>query len=228
MRHGDVAYFDADGGPCPPEAVSLTPTGRAQAQAAGLLLAGLLPDRIVTSGLPRTVETAHIVLDTIGAKEGERATGTRAIEVWPELCEIRGGRLREIPDAELENAFLSTCQGLVAETTPFLQGETIGALLDRVIPALDRLLADPGWDTVLMVLHGAVNRAILSRALLGTRGFLGGLEQAAGCLNILDVGRDWIVRAVNISATDPAHRAERTTTMEALLRQYCRYRTRTA
>ncbi len=102
----------------------------------------------------------------------------------------------------------------------FLGGETIGELFDRVVPALDRLLADRAWDTVLLVLHGAVNRAILSHALTGRRMFLGHFEQAPGCVNILDVGDEWIVRAVNVSPPDLAHRATRMTTMERYWEQY--------
>jgi hypothetical protein len=40
---------------------------------------------------------------------------------------------------------------------------------------------------VLAVLHGGVNRAILSHALTGERMFLGGFEQAPACINVLDV-----------------------------------------
>ena len=58
-------------------------------------------------------------------------------------------------------------RGVVPNDKRFLGGETIGELFDRVLPALDRLLADETWDTVLLVLHGAVNRAILSHALTG-------------------------------------------------------------
>ena len=53
-------------------------------------------------------------------------------------------------------------RGVVPNEKRFLGGETIGELFDRVLPALDRLVADTTWDTVLLVLHGAVNRAILS------------------------------------------------------------------
>ena len=63
------------------------------------------------------------------------------------------------------------------------------------------------WDTALVVAHGAVNRAILSHALLGERLFLGRFEQAPGCLNVLDVGSEsppeWIVRAVNVAPRRP-------------------------
>ena len=105
---------------------------------------------------------------------------------------------------------------MVPEDTPFLGGETIRSLLDRVLPAVDRLVADPDWDVLLAVLHGGVNRAILSYALTGGRAFLGNFEQSPGCINVLDVGEDWVVRAVNVAPTDPAHRASRLRTMEEL------------
>jgi broad specificity phosphatase PhoE len=202
MRHGAVAYFDDAGRPVPPDAVPLTEEGRAQAEAACDLLAGIPFDRVIASGLPRTMETAALV-----------APGSTA-EAWPELAEIRGNRLESIPANELEAAFRHAFRGVVPNEKRFLGGETIGELFDRVLPALDRLLSDRTWDTVLLVLHGAVNRAILSHALTGRRMFLGHFEQAPACVNILDVGDEWIVRAVNVSPTDLAHRATRMTTME--------------
>jgi len=110
-------------------------------------------------------------------------------------------------------------QGVVPNEKRFLGGETIGELFDRVLPSLERLVADESWDTVLVVAHGAVNRAILSYALTGERMFLGRFEQAPGCVNVVDVGgaddlATWIVRAVNVAPSDLAHRATRLTQME--------------
>ena len=73
---------------------------------------------------------------------------------------------------------------------------------------------------MLAVLHGGVNRAILSRALTGGRTFLGNLEQSPACVNVLDVGDDWIVRAVNVTPYDLAHLEGRSTTMEELWQQF--------
>ena len=207
MRHGAVSYFD-DGAPVDPEAVSLTNEGRAQAEAARDLLDTIVFDRVIASGLPRTIQTATIVAPA------------RKAEAWPELNEIRGGRLSSIPADELENEFVRAFRGVTPNEKRFLGGETIGELFDRVIPAVDRLLADETWDTVLLVLHGAVNRAIISHALTGQRMFLGQFEQAPGCVNILDVGDEWIVRAVNVSPSDLTHRFTRTTTMERYWEQY--------
>jgi broad specificity phosphatase PhoE len=203
MRHGQVAYFE-DGRPVPPETVPLTEEGREQARAAAELLTGIEFDRVITSGLLRTLETARIV-----APDAEP-------ESWPDLREIESGRLGDIPENELERAFVEAWRDVVPEDAQFLGGETIGSLLDRVLPAVDRLVADPEWDTVLAVLHGGVNRAILSYALIRGRAMLGNFEQAPACINVLDVGDDWVVRAVNTTPTDLAHRGGRRRTMEEL------------
>jgi broad specificity phosphatase PhoE len=207
MRHAQVAYFE-DGEPVRPDLVPLTTVGRDQAQAAAAFLEGIRFDRVLTSGLPRTLETARIV-----APRDEP-------ESWPELREIEAGRLADIPEEDLERTFVEAWHDVVPEEVRFLGGETIGSLLDRVLPAVERLLADDEWDVVLAVLHGGVNRAIISYALTGERALLGNLEQAPGCINVLDVGHDWVVRAVNVSPTDPTHLGGRLRTMEELWAEF--------
>ncbi|MDB5773332.1 MAG: hypothetical protein V7606_4411 [Burkholderiales bacterium] len=217
MRHGSVTYFDNEGKPFLPEQVPLNELGRAQATAAGQVFAaeGLRFDRVIVSGLPRTVETATCVL----AETGQQAE----LEQWPELVELKGGKLSAIPDEALKEAFVGAFDGLVPEDKRFLGGESIGQLMDRIHPCIDRLRADKSWDTVLLVLHGGVNRAILSYALTNQRLFLGNLAQTAGCINALDVGdehADWVVRIVNYSPLSQLQSESRTTTMENLLDQY--------
>ena len=207
MRHGAVSYFD-HGRPLKPEDVPLTVAGRDQAYAAASMLRGIEFDRVITSGLPRTLETARIVAPDLEP------------EAWPDLRELQTGRLADISEEELEGAFKHAFRDVVPEDARFLAGETIGSLFDRVLPAIDRLLAADDWDLVLAVLHGGVNRAILSRALTGTRTFLGNLEQSPACVNIVDVGDDWIVRAVNVTPYDLAHLEGRATTMEELWQQF--------
>jgi broad specificity phosphatase PhoE len=203
MRHAQVAYFE-DGRPLHPDRVPLTEAGREQARAAAALLDGIAFDRVVTSGLPRALETARIVAPSVEP------------ESWPDLREIESGRLTDIPEDEIEQAFVAVWRDVVPEDVRFLGGETIGSLLDRVLAALELLLADREWDVLLAVLHGGVNRAILSYALTGGRAFLGNFEQSPGCINVLDVGEDWVVRAVNVAPTDPAHLRGRLRTMEEL------------
>jgi broad specificity phosphatase PhoE len=222
MRHGDVTYFDDSGRAIDPDTVPLNEHGRAQATAAGRAFASqdVRFDRVIVSGLKRTVETAQHVL----AETGQSIE----LEVVPAWQEIRGGRLAEIPPDEIENAFLRVFEGIVPEDTRFLGGETVGELLDRVLPEVAKLRADPSWDTALLVLHGGVNRAILSHAITaGGRLFFGHLAQATGCINALDVGAtptDWVVRLLNFSPPSPLHRDVRNTTMEMLYAQFLRYR----
>lgn len=217
MRHGSVTYFDDAGRPFLPEGVALNAAGQAQADAAGQAFraAGVRFDRVLVSGLPRTVETARRVL----AASGQPIEP----EAWPDLHEIRGGRLSAIPTDALRRAFTGAFEGLVDEGQRFLGGESVGEMLDRVHPAITRLRAQDDWETVLLVLHGGVNCAILSLALTGQRLFLGGLAQAAGCINALDVGqdpRDWVVRFVNYVPPGPLQPEARSTTMEQLYAQY--------
>jgi broad specificity phosphatase PhoE len=207
MRHAEVRYFEG----VHPEQVVLTERGRVQAESAAAELRDVAFDRVVTSGLERTLETARIV-----------APG-RDPESRYELREIESGDIREVAPDEVQAMMTAAFKGVVPLNMRFLGGETIGELVDRVTPELDSLLADDDWDIALLVLHGAVNRAILSRALTGERMFLGAFEQAPGCINVLDVGTDgrWIVRAVNHIPYDPAHLgAPRLTTMEHLWQEY--------
>jgi probable phosphoglycerate mutase len=207
MRHAQVRYFEG----LHPEAVVLTEEGRRQADAAARELADVRFDRVITSGLERTLETARIVAPRL---EPERRY---------ELREIESGDIRAFASDEVQEMMTAAFRGVVPPDLHFLGGETIGALLDRVHPEVDALLADEAWDVALLVLHGAVNRAILSRALTGERVFLGGFEQSPGCINVLDVdaGGAFVVRAVNHTPYDPAHvQAPRLTTMEQLWQEY--------
>jgi probable phosphoglycerate mutase len=206
MRHAEAGYFSATGDPAD---VALTELGTEQAEAAGRMLGAVRFDRVVTSGLPRTLETAAIV-----APYAEH-------EHDPALREIESGELRGVPPEVVQEMMTAAFAG--GPDTRFLGGESYRELSARVLPRLQALLADGSWDVALLVLHGAVNRAILGYALSGGPTFLGGVEQAPGCINVLDVddaGR-FVVRAVNHTPYDPAHvAAPRETTMEHLWREY--------
>lgn len=218
MRHGSVDYFDAAGNPVPPHDVPLNAEGITQARAAGELLrdCGVRIDRVLASGLSRTLQTARHLLDAAGFDV--------PVEVERDLQEIRPGRLPDIPQDALRAAFLGVFRaGADQESLRFLNGESIGELLDRVLPAFDRWLAREDWQCALMVLHGGVNRALLSTAIAGRRAFFGRIEQAPACINVLDVGTDdMVLRAVNLAPTQWLHEREHLTTMEKLFAQYAR------
>jgi probable phosphoglycerate mutase len=199
MRHAEVSYV----GERDPEVVRLTERGLEQAAAAHRAVEDLAFDLVVTSGLPRTVETAEVV-----------APG-QELERWPAFAEWRGGRLDDVPREELEQLFVGSLQAR-DEQVRFLGGESLGEALDRVLPAFDELV-EREWETALAVFHGGVNRILLSHALAGGRAYFGTFEQAPACINVLDLGDDgaWVVRTVNYIPYDPLHPA-RTTTMEHL------------
>ena len=218
MRHGDVAYFNAQGARVgDPDQVILSEKGRAQAGAAGryfthLGIEGF--DRVITSTLPRTIETAALVLAAAGiAAAPEPIAGLR---------EIKGGDHGGIETQHLPAAFLGVSAARVTPDTRFMGGESVGEMQTRVFEALDAVLADTDWDTALFVLHGLVNTAIISRALTGDVEYFGQIEASPGSINILDAGTgwtDWAVRAVNICPDPSGYGRRRLRVMEAFLLQ---------
>ncbi len=221
MRHGSVTYFAPDGKPIHPETVPLNERGIEQARAAGQLFSeqGIQFDRVITSGLPRTEETALHVLNVMGH--------THPVQQRIAMQEIRGGRLASIAEQDLLQSFTAATDGVVDEDVKFLGGETVRQMLDRVLPEVDAIRADPDWDTLLLVLHGAVNRAILSYLVTGQRQLLGAFEQSPACINVLDIGEarvDVVLRVVNLSPLDWLQHNNRKTTMEVLFEQYSKYR----
>jgi broad specificity phosphatase PhoE len=211
LRHAEVSYVSDSGRLVRPDEAILTARGVAQAGALAELFRPVKFDRAITSGLSRTIDTAQRIL--AGRPDAPQ------IESWPELAEARSGRLRDIAPDALEAVFLGAFRGAAPESARLLGGESIGELFDRVLPALQRLVDDRAWDCALLVAHGGINRVIISYALTGERTFLGHIEQAPACVNVLDVGDNWIVRAVNFRLDDPLHTEGRATTMEQLLEQ---------
>ncbi len=224
MRHGAVQYFDEAGrSVANPDTVPLTDLGVTQAKAAGTAFAqaGIYFDRVVCSDLLRTHQTAEHVLTALK----HAGLSVAAPQHIAALQELKGGRLADIPAGQERQAFLGAFDGVVQEDAQFLGGETIGQLLDRVLPEIDRLRADKSWDVCLLVLHGGVNRAVLSYLLTGQRTFLGSIAQATACINAIDVGddkEDTVLRLMNYSPLDALQVSTRKTTMEHLLDQFLR------
>ena len=176
MRHGAVAYFDDDGRPVPEDDVPLTAEGREQAEATRELLDGVELDRVIASGLPRTTETAALVAPGHEVEHVARAAGAEGRRSSP-----RSRRTSSRRRSCTRSAASSRTRSGSSAARPSASSSTAS------FPRVERLVADDGWDTALVVAHGAVNRAILSYALTGERMFLGRFEQAPGCLNVLDV-----------------------------------------
>ena len=217
MRHGDVAYFDAQGKPVPdPDKVTLSDKGKAQADATGAYLKSIgftKFDRVLSSDLPRTVETAERVLAAAGI-------AGKPVQVEA-LREMRNGAIKDVATADLPKTLLALDSPRVAGDTRFIGRESVAELQGRIAPAIKALLDDNGWDTALLVLHTLVNNAILSEALTGDPAYYGRFDPGAGCFSIIDVGADFtdaVIKAVNV-CPNPSPYKSRLKTMESLLVQ---------
>src|SRR5437762_3159280 len=213
VRHGEVSYFDAQGRPYRPRTVPLNAEGRVQAEAAARELARIPIDRVVSSDLPRCVETASILASGRGGLH---------LETHTELREIQPGRLSSLPVDAVQHSFLGAFSSGFNRETRFLGGETFGSLVDRVLGCFQKLIAEPSWRHLLIVAHGGVNRVLLSHVLGGDLHAFATLEQDAGCINVIDVdGADkFLVRLVNYTPYNTLKAGLETTTMERLYQQY--------
>lgn len=199
LRHGHVAYYDADGKPLNPKLAALTDRGRDEARTAGTLLAGVPLDRVLCSGLARTRQTAELVAAPHGLP----------VEDDPDFLEIRAGRLSEVPKERREAAYVYGFDA-AAEGGRFAGGDGFSVVRDRVVSAIEALVRQPDWTHLALVAHDGVNRMLLSWACGAGLSALSAFEQDYGCINIIDVDvtADRVVRrlirAVNLTPGNPA------------------------
>lgn len=177
MRHGHVDYFAP--GVSDPRSVTLTDTGRAQAAAARDALAAVSFDIAVHSGLPRTIETAAIVL------EGRQGPAARADEG---LEELKSGWLVADSREELAARLAFCFDAAGADGARFLpDGEVFVGAQERITGAMERLIKASLWKTALIVAHEGVNRILLGWATGGGLKTIGAFEQDLGCINVIDL-----------------------------------------
>jgi len=218
MRHAEAAYFDEHGRHDPnARDVPLTPNGRAQAAAMRDILKNVAFDRAVCSGLPRTRQTAGIVL----------AERQMELEIEPGLAEIETGDRSAVPPERLKDEFAYALFAAGDEGSSFHRGERFDAFLDRVVPAWERAIAPRDWTEMLLVAHGVTNRVILAWVLGLPLGAIGRFEQDSCCLNVIDLDtapdgaiKRRFLRTVNLTATDAAKVNVRRTTVENLALRY--------
>jgi len=229
MRHGHVDYFKAaeHGGT---DFVPLSERGREEATAAGIALSHVPFDRVLNSGLRRTVETARHVLD-----EHESSKG-----MGPALEAVSEPRLREIHGG---GANFTSFEDLIARITfAFEQagepgarmagdGEVFAQAYDRAVAGIEALLRTPGWGQALVVAHEGINRLLLGWASGGGLAAVKAFEQDTACINILDADMTppdnpdtdeqakierVIIKAVNLTPYNYAKHGMNKTSLEAI------------
>jgi len=131
----------------------LTARGRQQAGVVARELAKVKFDRIVSSDLSRTRDTAQVIAKHHGIR----------VEVVPELREIDVGDRTGKTFDETKGLPSWNDDGFVA----WPGGETLEQVLSRTLGAIERLTRESPGKTILVVGHGGVNRILLSH-FLGT------------------------------------------------------------
>ena len=129
----------------------LTARGRRQAETVAKELAKVKFDKVVSSDLSRTRDTAEIIA---------RAQGV-PVEIVPELREIDVGDRTGQTFDEVAGLPEWKDDGFVA----WPGGETLDQVLARTLAAIDKLAGENPGQTILVVGHGGVNRILLSHFL---------------------------------------------------------------
>lgn len=216
LRHGDVAYFGPDGRPTDAWQVNLTAHGRAQAEALAAALAGCGVELLVTSAVPRAIETAAILAAGIGLASLVDAG-------WNEL---RPGDLAALPPARLRAVIMDAYRHAAEPGACFFGGEDFGDFARRVGQALDRLLAAPDWSTAVVVTHDPVLRLVVAHCLgLGLAG-MRFFEQEPGCINVIEFQRSAdgagspLIRLLNGAPGDLARLAARGPALDRFHQRY--------
>lgn len=223
FRHGAVDYIGRDGNwVADPDNVDLNAKGRSQAAAMSAMFADVDVDKAICSGLPRTRQTAEVVL-------GDRDI---RLEVVPDLEEIRPllGESERDYDVFADVAY-SHWRAQDTSAT-FLGGERYHDFYARISAAMEAILADPKWNNVAIFAHGGTNAAALGWVTgLGLEGF-GLFDQETCCLNVVDFDTDADglvirkhIRGLNITADDPAKQHRHAGDMESLAEKLLQMRT---
>ncbi len=138
--------------------VPLNAVGWRQAQLLGQRLAREGPrfDALYSSDLARASQTAHAVSAALGA----------AVRLTSGLREIDLGTWSGHTSAELQALYPDDFARIAAgEDIPRGGGESIRAMRQRVVTAVERIIAEHPGATIAVVTHGGCIRALLSHAV---------------------------------------------------------------
>lgn len=179
IRHGHVAYFDEDNKPVNPKYAQLSLQGIEQIRLLADNLKDISFDRVYSSTMPRSIQTAEILTQHHSSKQVLTVDAIR---------EIKSGRLRDLTEdkseTELKEAYLLQTNQL----EHFLQGEKWQDFSHRVLDWFEKIiLSAPKQQNILISSHDAVNRVIINWMYDQPLADIYTQEQDYGCLNILDI-----------------------------------------
>jgi broad specificity phosphatase PhoE len=153
-RHGETDWnregrWQGQSGP------GLNETGRVQARALAMRLSALEVDALFTSDLARARETAEIVA---------KATGLEPV-FDPELREVDVGDWRGLTREQVGRSDPAGYRRWLAGEAGWNGGETYDEMHDRVLAALDRLVAASAVGRIAVISHGGAVRALAAHAV---------------------------------------------------------------
>ncbi|KAB7739067.1 histidine phosphatase family protein [Parvibaculum sedimenti] len=214
FRHGDVSYVDDQGNRVADSTiVPLTAWGREQAALTGKALANIPFDRAVVSSFPRSVETASLILQ---GRDIE-------IEQDPAFVEFQGDSAARGAITDLNDLAYAFRHAAVPGAR-YVGGDSFEEVNDRVVTALERVLAEPEWETLALVAHGGINRLVLGWAFGTGLAVFSSIDQHTCCFNIIDVDVHpetnevvrKTVRAMNVTTYDVAKEGNHLLSLEQI------------
>ena len=192
-RHGETAW-NVEGRMQGRRGVSLNERGRAQAARLAWVAAELGLTRVVTSPLPRALETCGFVMERVN---GEFVTADS-------LMEIDFGVCTGMTEPEIEEKFpgLAATRKLDKWNHAWPAGESYAAATSRLRAAI-RTGALPLADETLVIAHQSVNRALVHvLSDLAPNDALG-IAQRADVLLRVDPERKLSHAVIPAAVTDP-------------------------
>lgn len=176
VRHGEAAPIAREGVAADPWQASLTMRGKAQITELADAMVGCRLDLIVTSAVPRAIETAALLAGRIGLRPAVEAD-------WNEL---RSGAVLAGSAGEIRRSIRASFREAGQPGARFLGGESFVGFAERVERALDRMLALPGWARAAVVTHEPAIGCVLARCHGLDLGDLDRFELSPGSASILD------------------------------------------
>jgi len=172
------------------EPLDLTERGRAEAAAVARRVAGSWrPSKIYTSPMGRCIETGAAIARTCGI----------AAAVCDDLNDIDYGawQFKTFDQAKDDDPKLFTAWFNTPHLVRFPNGESLQDLAARTANALRLVLGRHPDDTLVLVGHDSVNRALLLQLLDLPLSSYWRIAQEPCCINEIDVGETVCVRGIN-------------------------------
>jgi phosphoserine phosphatase len=174
--------------------LKLTEQGRAQAAAVAQRVSETWrPSRIYSSPMERSTATANAIAQASGV----------VTETCEDLSDIDYGawQFKTFAEAKAQNPALFTAWFATPHLVRFPNGEALQDLVARTADALRMVLARHPDETIVLVGHDSVNRALLLELLDQPLSAYWRLAQDPCCLNEIDVDDGSIcVRRINDNA----------------------------